>query len=325
MASLLVTNTYGKASRGPLGVYNFAGDLGKAVFPAVVALLLTVVAWRPVVGMMAVVSLAAAVALLALVPQTPFMAPAERQSTVSRGSGKGFGLLFAIGALDTATRMGYLLFLPFLLHARGGKEAAVGLGLALLFMGGALGKAASGWLGQAAPLTSQRRSGVAFGAPVQTRCSSPICETSEYVSREKTWLTSVTIFWRALSLSSSYLTARMLTDWQIELNFPIGNDWPQRPAFALEQFDQAETLHSFQRARQIGFCATGQGFEFGQGLRLLLDNEIKQQPVFIRQHAGKAFDRSEPQFWLIGARLQFAARDCQRARFHVRIRRNANS
>jgi FSR family fosmidomycin resistance protein-like MFS transporter len=60
----------------------------------------------------------------------------------------GFGLLFIIGALDTATRMGYLLFLPFLLHARGGTEAVLGLGLALLFTGGALGKAACGWLGQ---------------------------------------------------------------------------------------------------------------------------------------------------------------------------------
>src|ERR1700735_2342494 len=57
-ASLLVTDTYGKASRGPLGIYNFAGDLGKAIFPAVVALLLTVLAWRPVVGMTAVVGLA---------------------------------------------------------------------------------------------------------------------------------------------------------------------------------------------------------------------------------------------------------------------------
>ena len=44
--------------------------------------------------------------------------------------------------------MGYLLFLPFLLHAQGGNEAMVGLGLALLFIGGALGKAACGWLGQ---------------------------------------------------------------------------------------------------------------------------------------------------------------------------------
>ena len=147
-ASLLVTDTYGKASRGPLGIYNFAGDLGKAIFPAVVALLLTVVAWRPVVGIMAVVGLVVAVALLAVVPRQPFIAPVEDKSTAKRRDGSGFGLLLTIGALDTATRMGYLLFLPFLLHSRGGTEPIVGLGLALLFIGGALGKAACGWLGQ---------------------------------------------------------------------------------------------------------------------------------------------------------------------------------
>ena len=57
-------------------------------------------------------------------------------------------MLLSIGVLDTATRMGYLLFLPFLIRARGGSSATVGLGLALLFLGGALGKASSGWLGQ---------------------------------------------------------------------------------------------------------------------------------------------------------------------------------
>ena len=57
-ASLLVTSTYGAQSRGPLGIYNFAGDLGKATFPAIVALLLPFVAWRPVAGAMALVGLA---------------------------------------------------------------------------------------------------------------------------------------------------------------------------------------------------------------------------------------------------------------------------
>ncbi len=57
-------------------------------------------------------------------------------------------MLLAIGALDTATRMGYLLFLPFLLQTRGAAGGEVGLGLALLFIGGALGKAACGWLGE---------------------------------------------------------------------------------------------------------------------------------------------------------------------------------
>jgi FSR family fosmidomycin resistance protein-like MFS transporter len=147
-ASLLVTNTYGKASRGPLGIYNFAGDLGKATFPAAVALLLPVFAWRPVVAIMSLVGLTVAVVLLALVPRQPFVAPAEVKSAAKSRNGRGFGLLFIIGALDTSTRMGYLLFLPFLLHAHGGAGTVVGLGLALLFIGGALGKAACGWLGQ---------------------------------------------------------------------------------------------------------------------------------------------------------------------------------
>lgn len=147
-ASLLVATTYGQASRGPLGIYNFAGDLGKATFPAAVALLLPVVAWRPTVGIMGLVGLAVAVALFAVVPKHPFVAPVEDRSAAKRSAHRGFGLLLTIGALDTATRMGYLLFLPFLLQTRGGTEAMVGLGLALLFIGGALGKAACGWLGQ---------------------------------------------------------------------------------------------------------------------------------------------------------------------------------
>jgi FSR family fosmidomycin resistance protein-like MFS transporter len=43
---------------------------------------------------------------------------------------------------------GLSVLMPFLLHDRGGREAMVGLGLALLFIGGALGEAACGWLGQ---------------------------------------------------------------------------------------------------------------------------------------------------------------------------------
>jgi MFS transporter, FSR family, fosmidomycin resistance protein len=147
-ASLLVSNTFGKASRAPLGIYNFAGDLGKAAFPAAVALLLPIISWRPVVGIMSGVGLAAAAALLALVPKQPFTAPVEHKLAAPENTGRGFGLLMTVGALDTATRMGYLLFLPFLLQSHGGSVATVGLGLALLFLGGALGKAACGWLGQ---------------------------------------------------------------------------------------------------------------------------------------------------------------------------------
>jgi MFS family permease len=144
--SMLVTDSYGKASRRPLGIYNFSGDLGKAALPALVAVLLPVLAWRPVLGLMAVLGIALAAALLPLVPAAPVTRSAMEKA-VGRGRG-GFGILTTIGALDTATRMGYLLFLPFLIHGRGGGSPTVGIALALLFIGGAFGKATCGWLGE---------------------------------------------------------------------------------------------------------------------------------------------------------------------------------
>jgi len=146
--SLLVTETYLGEARRPLGIYNFSGDLGKASVPAAVALLLPILAWRPVAGLLALLGLAVAVSLVALAPRTAPVPP-KGGETLARGRGRfGFGLLMTIGGLDTATRMGYLLFLPFLIHGRGGTSATVGLALAVLFLGGALGKATCGWLGE---------------------------------------------------------------------------------------------------------------------------------------------------------------------------------
>lgn len=145
--SMLVTDTYGAASRRPLGVYNFSGDVGKAALPALAALLLPVLAWRPVLGLMAGLGLAV-VAVLWMV--TPSSAASGRATTarVSGGGRGGFPILAGIGALDTATRMGYLLFLPFLIHGQGGDMPTVGLALAELFIGGAFGKATCGWLAE---------------------------------------------------------------------------------------------------------------------------------------------------------------------------------
>jgi FSR family fosmidomycin resistance protein-like MFS transporter len=148
-SSLLVANAYGKESRGPLGIYNFAGDLGKSIFPALVALLLPVLAWRSVVALAALLGIAVALTLLLLVPRQRIITNAHEERQVEKAQdGRGFGLLMTIGALDTAPRMGYLLFLPFLIRGKGGTEITVGLGLVLTFIGGALGKAACGWLGQ---------------------------------------------------------------------------------------------------------------------------------------------------------------------------------
>jgi MFS family permease len=150
LASAAVSRAYGGTARGPLGTYNFAGDLGKATLPPAVALLLSVMGWRPalwvVAGLGAVVALLI-VWLMPLVAKPRGLSEPLRMAARDTDDRGGFGLLFAIGVLDSAARMGFLLFLPFLLEAKGAPLTTVGLALSLVFIGGALGKAACGWLG----------------------------------------------------------------------------------------------------------------------------------------------------------------------------------
>jgi MFS transporter, FSR family, fosmidomycin resistance protein len=75
-------------------------------------------------------------------------APPQRTEVKRTGRARGgFALLFAIGMLDSSVRMGLLLFLPFVLKAKGASVPTVGLALALVFIGGAAGKFMCGWLG----------------------------------------------------------------------------------------------------------------------------------------------------------------------------------
>lgn len=144
--SQLVTDSYGDNARRPLGIYNFSGDLGKAVLPALVAVLLPLLAWRPIMALMAALGIVVAAVLMQLTPKR--VAAVTAKPARAGGGRGGFVLLTIIGALDTATRMGYLLFLPFLIHTQHGDSPVVGLALALLFIGGAFGKAVCGWLGE---------------------------------------------------------------------------------------------------------------------------------------------------------------------------------
>ena len=150
LASSAVSRAYGEKARGPLGTYNFAGDLGKATLPPVVSLLLTVMVWRSALYAVAGVGVLVTVLIRWLMPPLPGPLVSLETSAATDhepAGNSGFGLLFAIGVLDTAARMGFLLFLPFLLKAKGSSLTTVGLALSLIFMGGAFGKAACGWLG----------------------------------------------------------------------------------------------------------------------------------------------------------------------------------
>lgn len=148
LASAAVARAYGTAARGPLGVYNFSGDLGKAAIPALTSMLLVVMSWRHALLLIAGVGVIVAVGMALLMPATG-KAHAGKTKTVTRAGGGrgGFHLLLWIGILDTAVRMGFLTFLPFLLQAKGASLPASGVALALVFIGGAAGKFTCGWLG----------------------------------------------------------------------------------------------------------------------------------------------------------------------------------
>jgi FSR family fosmidomycin resistance protein-like MFS transporter len=149
IASSMVSRAYGRAARGPLGVYNFSGDVGKAALPAAVALLVTLMPWRHALWIVAVPGVILAAATALFLPPIARAAPAADAPRARRRLhfGGGFSLLLAIGVLDTGVRMGLLTFLPFLLKQKGISSPMVGTALALVFIGGAAGKFACGWLG----------------------------------------------------------------------------------------------------------------------------------------------------------------------------------
>jgi MFS transporter, FSR family, fosmidomycin resistance protein len=143
LASTLVARHFaGARVATAIGTYNFAGDLGKMTVPALVALMITLMPWRAAVSVAGLAGVVAAAAIFTLAARLSTVVPgAKTTSTVAASAGGGgFPLLLAIGIVDSATRMGFLTFLPFLLTAKGASVTAVGLALTAVFAGGACGK-----------------------------------------------------------------------------------------------------------------------------------------------------------------------------------------
>jgi FSR family fosmidomycin resistance protein-like MFS transporter len=150
LSSSLAARAYeGAQLRTALSTYNFSGDLGKMLFPAATAWLIAGWSWRPATAVIGVLGFIVAVLLLLLLP-----ADAPHRQTVAAGSAnrsddagpardgkhRGFLVLASIGIIDSATRMGFLILLPFLLTAKGASLPTIGASLALVFAGGAAGK-----------------------------------------------------------------------------------------------------------------------------------------------------------------------------------------
>src|SRR5216684_2721473 len=133
--------------------YCLAGDIGKMTLPAVASLLLVVMAWRPALALLGALGLAAAAVIFLATPRygpEPVAAPADGAAATRAGGTRyrfAFPVLLSIGMLDSATRMGFLLFLPFVLTAKGASLPTVGLALTLVFAGGAAGKLVCAFIG----------------------------------------------------------------------------------------------------------------------------------------------------------------------------------
>jgi len=151
-ANLVAQAFSGTRSRQALATYNFSGDLGKMAFPAATAWLLTLMPWRAATMVIGIAGLAAAAAILAVRglpgrgPGPAADEPKPGKAPAAGGRG-GFPLLLAIAMIDSATRMGFLTFLPFLLQRKGADLPMIGIALTLIFSGGAAGKLVCGWLG----------------------------------------------------------------------------------------------------------------------------------------------------------------------------------
>ncbi len=158
LASALIARAFETGRRrAALGTYNFTGDIGKVAGTGAAGLAIAVVGWQGAtagLGAIAVVaSLGLFIALTRLGAGAPPARPSATETPITRRdwgihNPLGFRAIATIGMIDSAVRYGFLTFVPFLLVEKGARIEAVGLAMALIFGGGAVGKLACGLLAE---------------------------------------------------------------------------------------------------------------------------------------------------------------------------------
>ncbi|WP_422035892.1 MFS transporter [Reyranella sp.] len=148
-SSLVAAAYHGPRSRTALGTYNFTGDVGKVLLPALFALIAASLGWQQALVVMAALAVLGAGIILASLKPIVMHGTAEPSKAVA-GQDRpwAYWLLFSIHIADDLVRTGFLIFLPFLLRDKGADLPTIGLGLSLMFAGGAAGKLVMGWVGQ---------------------------------------------------------------------------------------------------------------------------------------------------------------------------------
>jgi MFS family permease len=152
LGSSLIAHAFaGPRSLKALGTYNFAGDIGKMTLPAAASLLFILLPWRHALMLLGGLGVVAAAVIFVVMPRFASDAPAPKKTGDGVAPGAppryGFPLLLSVGVIDSATRMAFLTFLPFVLTAKGASLPTVGGALTLVFAGGAAGKLVCAFIG----------------------------------------------------------------------------------------------------------------------------------------------------------------------------------
>jgi predicted MFS family arabinose efflux permease len=111
-----------------------------------------VLPWRQALMILGALGSVAAVAIFVAMPRFSDAQVLSRKDDSARGKSGAirpfaFPLLLSVGVIDSATRMAFLTFLPFVLTAKGASVQVVGLALTLVFVGGAMGKLVCAFIG----------------------------------------------------------------------------------------------------------------------------------------------------------------------------------
>lgn len=144
--------------RGPLGLYNSSGDVGKLLFSGAFGLAIGAgLAWQTTSLGFGLVALAAAVAIT-FATRTLAAPPARSKSTdapddsdpAQRGWGilnwPAYGTLLVVVFLDTMIQTAAMVFIAFLMLAKGLPLVVATAATVILLAGGVLGKASCGYL-----------------------------------------------------------------------------------------------------------------------------------------------------------------------------------
>jgi len=155
VSSSLISDAYSevKTRRTALSTYNVAGDIGKLILPGLAAFLIAYTDWKSASYLLALFGLFVTLILFIStlgnrLPDSSFpvvRAQQNRSDILLGWNGyQAFWSLAMIGVIDSATRMGFLTFLPFLLQEKGADVTQIGLALTLIFAGGVIGKLVCG-------------------------------------------------------------------------------------------------------------------------------------------------------------------------------------